>query len=95
MSEPVKASDVAKSTTKSSDELRREKAKKIAHGVVAKRAALRRSGKVDADELASSSPDLEERLAAGLRKRDAAVRSRHAASREGLKAAVASKLEKK
>jgi hypothetical protein len=90
--EPVKASDVAKSTEKSADELRREKAKKIAHGVVAKRAALRRAG-VDAVELGQSSPELAERLEQSLKKRDREVRSRHAASREGLKAAVKMKLK--
>jgi hypothetical protein len=93
MPEPVKASDVAKSTTKSADELRREKAKQIAQSVVAKRAALRRQDRVDADELAASSPDLAERLEGSLRRRDREVVSRHAASREGLKAAVAMKLK--
>jgi hypothetical protein len=89
--DPIRASDVAKSTEKSPEELRREKAKKIAHGIVAKRAALRRAG-ADPLELGQSSPDLEERLAASLKKRDREVTSRHAASREGLKAAVAKKL---
>jgi hypothetical protein len=94
MTEPIRASEVAKSTEKSAEELRREKAKQISQRVVAKRAAMRRAG-VDEVELGQSSPDLEERLSSALKKRDREVVSRHAASREGLKAAVASKLKER
>lgn len=91
---PVKASDVAARTEKSEREIRLEKAKAVSQGIVARRAAMRRAAK-DPTLLNESSPDLATRLEARLKARDREAVSKYAASRAGIKGAVAAKLGEK